>query len=281
MDSDQLISIIIPTYNREFLITQTLDSIKKQILLSWECLIIDDGSTDNTQAVVEEYCRNDIRFKYHKRPLDLPKGAPSCRNLGFQLSQGKYIQWFDSDDIMLPNMLVEKHAALKNSTCDFVVSKMGRFKTGHDFSYPKYSIWNENFIESYLRYKIYFLTPGPMFRKEYLEKQSKLFDVSLIKHQEWEFYSRLLLTGGKGEFLNDFHCMRRMHDESIRHKTNSLSKQEKNKINYDALKALNVNTKYMYKKMLRKLFYKWIIKSSIDSIMKFRVKELLSFVEFF
>lgn len=66
-----LISIIIPTFNRAHIILKTLDSISTQTYLNWECIIVDDGSTDNTEEVLLSYCSNDSRFKFFKRPSNL------------------------------------------------------------------------------------------------------------------------------------------------------------------------------------------------------------------
>ena len=63
-----LISIIIPTFNRAHLIGETLDSVLAQTYPNWECIIVDDGSTDTTDEVVGEYVKKDSRFLYHHRP---------------------------------------------------------------------------------------------------------------------------------------------------------------------------------------------------------------------
>ena len=81
------VSIIIPVYNRESLILETLNSIQQQIYKDWECIIIDDHSTDNTLSLVKEFCNEDARFSYYLRPEKKPKGANSCRNYGFLKSK--------------------------------------------------------------------------------------------------------------------------------------------------------------------------------------------------
>lgn len=65
-----LVSIIIPTHNREHLIGETLDSILAQTYTSWECIIVDDGSTDDKRKVTDEYIKKDNRFQYHHRSLE-------------------------------------------------------------------------------------------------------------------------------------------------------------------------------------------------------------------
>lgn len=252
---NELISIIIPTFNRAHLITATLDSIIEQEYSLWECIVVDDGSIDDTESIVLTYAAADNRIKFYSRPADIAKGAPNCRNFGYEKSSGTYIQWFDSDDIMLPEMLREKVQVLEGKPeSDFVVSKMGTFSKIDHFEFKDYPISSENLIEDYLLYKVYFLTPGPLFKKSYLGNQHKLFDPTLVKHQEWEFYSRLLLTGGRGIFLHKFHCVRRMHNESIKALTenNSQNVIEKNK--FSAVLRLNENTGYEFKKQIAGLF---------------------------
>lgn len=97
-----LVSIIVPTYNREDRIIETLSTICKQDYKNVEIIIVDDGSTDSTCALIEDYIRNsdcnNVRLFIQEN-----KGAPSARNLGFNKSSGQYIIFFDSDDLMLEN----------------------------------------------------------------------------------------------------------------------------------------------------------------------------------
>src|SRR5690554_5799485 len=107
-DQNPLVSIIIPTFNRAHLIGETLDSVLAQTYHNWECIVVDDGSTDNTDEVMAEYIAKDARFQYHHRPAVKSKGANACRNYGFEKSKGAYIQWFDSDDLMHPEKIAIK-----------------------------------------------------------------------------------------------------------------------------------------------------------------------------
>ena len=114
-----LISIIIPSYNRANLISDTLDSLINQIYQNWECIIVDDGSTDDTLIVVESYCMKDIRFKLLNRERE-PKGAPTCRNIGLANANGEFLIFLDSDDILFSHALKERTMfILKHSELDF------------------------------------------------------------------------------------------------------------------------------------------------------------------
>ncbi|HEY4538836.1 MAG TPA: glycosyltransferase family 2 protein, partial [Faecalibacter sp.] len=105
MTNQPLVSIIIPTFNRADLIGETLDSIIEQNYQNWECIVVDDGSTDNTEEILMRYQIKDNRFSYYKRPKFLLKSGNSCRNYGFEKSSGELIVFFDSDDVMLQDFL--------------------------------------------------------------------------------------------------------------------------------------------------------------------------------
>lgn len=93
-----LISIVVPTYNRADLIEKTIHSVLEQTYFNFELIIVDDGSTDNTQSVVNPYLVDD-RIQYHKIK-NSERGA--ARNFGVKKSSGSYITFLDSDDIFLP-----------------------------------------------------------------------------------------------------------------------------------------------------------------------------------
>lgn len=97
-------SIIIPTYNRAHLILDTLNSIQNQDFIDFELIVVDDGSTDNTKEVVENYISNNkLKNWYYFYKKNGERGL--ARNFGTIHAKGKYINWFDSDDIALENHL--------------------------------------------------------------------------------------------------------------------------------------------------------------------------------
>jgi glycosyltransferase involved in cell wall biosynthesis len=122
-------SIIIPTYNRAHLISKTLDSLKNQNFTDFEVLIIDDGSTDNTFEVIQPYLND--QFHYFKKE-NAERAA--ARNYGTKLAKGKYINWFDSDDLALPNHLEEAYLFL-NKTNYEVIHLAYAFINANNFIY--------------------------------------------------------------------------------------------------------------------------------------------------
>lgn len=100
---NQLVSIIIPMYNSEKFIVDTLESIKKQTYSNFEAIIIDDLSTDNSAKLVKSFCESDRRFQYY---CLLEKGGASiARNLAIEKANGDYIAFLDADDRWLENKL--------------------------------------------------------------------------------------------------------------------------------------------------------------------------------
>jgi len=249
----ELVSIIIPVFNRQSLVGETLDSIRNQSHTSWECILVDDGSTDKTIAVLEEYQAKDQRIKVFKRPSHLPKGAPSCRNYGFEQATGDYIQYFDSDDLMLPEMLLEKVEYLsKHKDAAFVVSKMAEFDENGVESFTEYKIYSANFMQDFLAYKVFFLTPGPLFRKLFLQKFAVKFDISLERRQEREFYTRIVLSNPNFGVIEKVHCLRRIHKSSIKGNFDTLRRVDYMKSKFNYYLRICRNTKWKYS---RTLFY--------------------------
>jgi glycosyltransferase involved in cell wall biosynthesis len=103
-----LVSIIIPTYNRERLVQDTIDNVFGQTFTDWELIIIDDGSTDNTQAVLNKRYGDTIRYVYQEN-----QGESAARNHGLGLASGKYLAFLDSDDLWSPIKLECQVAVLE------------------------------------------------------------------------------------------------------------------------------------------------------------------------
>ncbi len=119
MSSDKEIprfSIVIPSYNRAQLIIETLNSVARQNYKHWECIIVDDLSTDNTIEVVKDFAQNQPSFKVVSNLGK--KGAQGARNTGLNLAQFEWVVFFDSDDIMSPDYLSKMAEAIKSNNAD-------------------------------------------------------------------------------------------------------------------------------------------------------------------
>ena len=101
-------SVVIPAYNRARFLPECLDSVLAQTFTDWECIVVDDGSTDGTRELVAEYVRRDSRFRYHWQEN---AGASAARNAGIERARGEWIAFLDSDDWYYPDALAHFHAA--------------------------------------------------------------------------------------------------------------------------------------------------------------------------
>lgn len=213
------ISIIIPTYNRARLISESLDSILAQSFKRWECIIVDDHSKDNTVAVINEYIKLDKRFKLFKRPGAKKKGANSCRNYGLIKSNGKFIHWFDSDDIAHPRYLQVSYDLINKHKVDFCHFHRSVFFGGFHYNFKNFNDTNlsiikinSSHIEALLKNKLVFNTCNVLWRKESLGKER--FSENIVYADEWEYYSRLLANNLQGISINMELFFGRKHADS-------------------------------------------------------------------
>ncbi len=190
---NKLISIIIPTYNRADLISKTLESIQNQSYKDFECLIVDDGSEDDSEEIIQLFSDSDNRFQFHKRPLNRIKGPNACRNFGFEISKGDFIYFFDSDDILKSNALETYFNHFQYNT-DAVVSKVEKVDSITKLFLEENKIKSQNLIEDFFIHKVSFYVCGPMWRKSFLEQQPQLFDESLSNFDDWDFNLRMLYS---------------------------------------------------------------------------------------
>lgn len=128
--NNPLVSIIIPTFNKVELAIETLKSIANQSYTHWECIVVDDGTDSKEYKVLNDFIASNQKFSLYKRPPRAKKGANACRNHGLSLAKGKYIQFFDSDDIMLEHCLKGRVEALEKNGLDLVVFSMGIYNEG-------------------------------------------------------------------------------------------------------------------------------------------------------
>jgi len=104
------VSIVIPVFNSEKFIGAALDSVLSQTALSWEALIVDDGSSDGSVEIINAYVKKDPRFRLIQ--MSVGGGAAKARNAAIRQSQGSYIAFLDSDDLWMPDKLSTQIAAM-------------------------------------------------------------------------------------------------------------------------------------------------------------------------
>lgn len=195
MTNRPLISIIIPNYNRGDLLRETLDSLLSQTYAQWEARVVDDGSDDSSDEVGREYANKDARISYEKRTLT-PRGAPSCRNQGFQKSKGDYIIFLDSDDLLAPFCLEQRLSTIrKYPDLDFWVFPMLMFKEKHEQAVFLWNVEQEkDDLNRFLELDAVWQTSGPIWKRAAVEKIDG-FTPGLACWQDVDIHLKALTAG--------------------------------------------------------------------------------------
>ena len=201
------LSIIIPVYNTlEKKLRRCLDSIIVQLYKDYECIVVDDGSTDGSAVIIDEYVTNDARFKaVHKKN----GGVSSARNCGLRIASGEWLVFVDSDDFLMPDHI----SSLMDAATDDVDIVMTGFRflhpdktTEHGYNIGKYigieSIRKFIFVTEFLRFQV-------PWDRIYRNKKNLFFDENLSLGEDRLFCYQYLLnckgiaTIGKITYIHD------------------------------------------------------------------------------
>lgn len=211
------VSIIIATYNRGHFIFETLKSIVNQSFKEFECIIVDDGGTDNTVEVIKSILDSDNRFSFHKRPNSHKKGLPGTRNYGISIAKGDYIIFFDDDDIIHPENLQICVNEFKNISIDFCKYDKKAFFGEFNYVFESAIIQNRtkfdvSNIQSLVDNSAMFASCVVMWKKKCFF--NNLFNENLMYAEEWELYPRIISSGFSGITIDTTLYYNRKHDES-------------------------------------------------------------------
>jgi glycosyltransferase involved in cell wall biosynthesis len=170
-------------------------SLINQSYTNWEAIVIDDNSTDNTVEAIELMASKDTRITVIVKKENIIKGAASSRNIGMDKSNGDFIIFLDSDDVLAEFALERRvKVLLNNPNIDFAVF--------HGFFFKEHPgdtniLWNEFTEESdlnrFLRGDVSWSMTGPMWRMAFLLRNRIRFTETLASGQDWDFHIRALL----------------------------------------------------------------------------------------
>ncbi|GAA4290512.1 glycosyltransferase family 2 protein [Aestuariibaculum suncheonense] len=195
MSVSPLVSIIIPTFNRAHMIGETLESVIAQTYTNWECLVIDDGSSDETDIVMADYTKNDTRFFYFQRPSETIKGASACRNYGLSKSTGDYIIFLDSDDLLLKYCLSSRVAKQKRDIgLDFYVFPM-YIKRGNSKEQILKIPDSKSYLIDFLSCNVRWQTMCTMWKTTFI-KELEGFNAAYPRLNDPEIHIRAMLMSG-------------------------------------------------------------------------------------
>lgn len=213
---NELISIIIPTFNSAHFINETLDSVLEQTYKNWECIIVDDFSTDSTSAVIREYVEKDKRFSYYIKSKKDIKGASSSRNIGIKNARGKFIQFLDSDDLISENKLEEQLKILMGDRNAIITCKWGFFTENDKEVYDVNQFYKDfNSISEYLnlvgKYGGYFPLHCFLIPEKIIRKAGK-WSEDLTLSDDSEFIFRVFLNSDKILFCSAANVLYRINN---------------------------------------------------------------------
>lgn len=206
--SDSKVSVIIPTYNGAKYICEAIDSVLSQSFPRVECIVIDDGSTDDTADKVEKYGSR-IVYRYQDNAE-----RSSARNNGLSCAQGDFVSFLDADDFLAADKIEDQLRFLQaNPEFDVVYSKVHFFNEG-DRSYfsLKRKTPSGDLLEELL-YGNFIPIHSPLIRRSAIERTGG-FDPGLSHNEDWEFLLRLALSGSRFGFIDKFHAFCRLHPEN-------------------------------------------------------------------
>ena len=250
-ESKTLISIIVPIYNVENYLRQCLDSIMNQTYQNFECLLINDGSPDNSADICREYVSKDSRFRYFEKENG---GVSSARNLGIECSGGAYITFIDSDDWVDSDYLEVLYNALIDENADISVSTYKKFHMAdkcwyvHSFQreYEKRVFTNQELIDEFIALDTfdysYRFVCGKLVRKCLLDKIA--FNEKTSLGEDMEFWLKLYLISNKIVYVNRDSYVYRV-DNVNRHfgleKIRSDIQQRLNFISFLAVRGIDIS----------------------------------------
>jgi glycosyltransferase involved in cell wall biosynthesis len=191
------VSVIVPCYKQAHFLGEALDSLGAQTHRDWECIIVNDGSPDQTREVALGYCTNDNRFRYVEQEN---RGLAGARNRGLDEVRGDYVQFLDADDAIAPPKFERQLALLSSvdayavSYCDFYYADSKDLRRPVEWNYPMPRFELENRLwdiasrwESELVIPIHcFLFDARFFKERGIRFQEKL-----ITHEDWDCWMRI------------------------------------------------------------------------------------------
>lgn len=186
--NEGMISIIMPTYNRAYIIERAIKSVQRQTYTDWELIIVDDASTDNTRQLLQKYVSSKIYYYMN----EVNKGANISRNLGVERARGEFLAFLDSDNYWVDDKLeiqMKMAETYGNQRC-FFYGKV-QITNGNTMSiFPETVVSSEELKERELRGNIVDINTVLISKELFLEANGFMED--LPRFQDWELVLRLL-----------------------------------------------------------------------------------------
>lgn len=243
------ISIVIPCYNSESFIKETIHSVLSQTYNSIEVIVIDDGSTDNSKAEINSI--NDLRLSYHYQNN---KGVSEARNNGLKIAKGNYILFLDSDDIISPDFLQDRLNFLEKNDkfngCTSTIEVIDEFGVKQNKKFVNLSN-QQDLIE--FNPNSLSCPSGYLFRLEAIKKNQLKFEPTLSSSAD-KFFLYNYFTFSKMGFIENSPLYYRVYKNSM--SNNLTEKLVNDQVNYlQLLSNLEFDSPKTKKKVLSRINY--------------------------
>ena len=206
-----LVSILIPAYNSEAWLADTLRSAIAQTWDRKEIIVVDDGSTDSTLALARQFAPQGVSVFAQQN-----HGAAAARNKAFSLSRGDYIQWLDADDLLTPNKIASQMEVMARfpGKRTLLSSAWGRFKYRHyRAKFIPSSLWCDlsplEWLVRKLAENVYMQTATWLASRE-LTEAAGTWDTRLLGDDDGEYFCRVILASDSVRFVPDAKVLYRM-----------------------------------------------------------------------
>lgn len=197
-------SIIVPCYNYAHLLSETLESVAAQELTDWECIIVNDGSTDNTIEVAQQFVERDSRFRLVSQSN---KGLSGARNTGIAHSSGQFLQFLDADDLIEPRKLrLQLEFLQSRADVDVVIGRSGFFFSDtpehiEELMSDRKHQFLQREIEGleavlWLLRRNFCVVNAPLVHREIGEKVG-WFNADFRRNEDWDFWMRIANIGAR------------------------------------------------------------------------------------
>lgn len=188
------VSIVLPTYNGERFIRESIDSIVNQTYKDWELIIVNDCSTDNTQDLIDEYVKRDERIRTIKNEHN--KKLPESLNVGFREAKGDYLSWTSDDNVYLDNAIYELVSFLDNNMDYYMVCSAMNFMD-EEMKFIRQNIP----YEDELMYYCDCVGASFMYRREVLDEVGE-YNTDFFLVEDYEYWLRILFKYKKIGYID-------------------------------------------------------------------------------
>ena len=193
------LSIIIPIYNSEKYLKKTLESIQKQDFTDYECLLINDGSTDSSEKICNSFILKDSRFRIINTAN---KGVSSARNTGIINATGDYLTFVDSDDFIENNTYSEIFSYIDNEKLDICCFNFFYIDNNGNKTSGKFSI--EKIDTCFIKYRVYMNSVwNKVFKRELFTNNNLLFDSEISNSEDLLLVFKLIHKAKKIKYITE------------------------------------------------------------------------------